>query len=63
MWTHDDDKRNAVARLWRAVMFAQSSDEFDLEEREHLHEIMRMIGQNVPAECFAGFGDFKGDES
>ena len=32
----------------------------DLEEADNLDEIIRLIDENVPAECFKGLGDFKG---
>ena len=60
MWTHDNDKADAVSRLRQAIRFADDDNALDQEERDHLAEIMRMIEERVPAECFAGLGDFKG---
>ena len=62
MWTHDNDKAQAVSRLWQAVHHALGDDDFDQEECDHLKEIMRLIETNVPAECFAGLGDFNGSD-
>ena len=60
MWTHDNDKAVAVSRLTRAAHVAHESGLTDQEELEHLLEILRLIEERVPAECFAGMGDFKG---
>jgi len=60
MWTHDDDKRAAVTRLKQVVRWAVDDAALDLEEQTHAYEIIRMIEERVPAECFAGLGDFKG---
>lgn len=60
MWTHESDKAMAVSRLKQAVRFADDDGALDQEEREHLREIIRLIEERVPAECFAGLGEFKG---
>jgi tellurite resistance protein len=60
MWTHDSDKAMAVSRLKQAVRFATDDGALDQEEQDHLAEIIRMIEERVPAECFAGLGEFKG---
>ncbi len=60
MWTHDNDKAMAIARLKQAIGFADDEGALDQEECDHLAEIMRLIEERVPAECFAGLGDFKG---
>ena len=61
MWTHDSDKAMAVSRLNQVVRFADDDGALDQEEREHLREIIRLIEERVPAECFAGLGEFKGE--
>ncbi len=60
MWTHDNDKAMAIARLKQAITWGEGTGAFDHEEEQHLAEIMRLIEERVPAECFAGLGDFKG---
>ena len=60
MWTHDNDKADAVFRLKQAIRFADDDNALDQEERKHLAEIIRMIEERVPAECFAGLGEGKG---
>lgn len=57
MWTNESDKAMALSRLKQAIRFA---DGLDQEEQDHLAEIMRMIEERVPAECFDGLGEFKG---
>ena len=57
MWTHDDDKRSAIMRLRQVARWAVDDAALDLEEQNHLYEILRMIEERVPAECFAGLGD------
>lgn len=54
------DKDFAIRRLRQAIYYCTTfNTDFDQEERDHLREIMRII-ENVPEECFDGFGDFKG---
>ncbi len=60
MWAHDNDKAMAIARLKQAIRWGEGTGAFDHEEEEPLAEIIRLIEERVPAECFAGLGDFKG---
>ena len=54
------DKDFAVRRLRQAIYYCTDGNDFDQEERDHLTEILRIIEENVPEECFAGFGNFLG---
>lgn len=60
MWTTESDKAMAIARIKQAVRFATDDGALDQEEQDHLAEIIRLIEERVPAECFAGLGEFKG---
>lgn len=60
MWEPEDEKECAILRLKQVVRFADDDGALDQEEREVLREIIRMIQERVPAECFAGLGEFKG---
>lgn len=57
-WTTEDDKKHALMRIIGVRQRARKI--LDQEEADHLDEIIRLIEQNVPAECFKGLGDFKG---
>ena len=57
MWTHESDKASAIARLKQVSQWAADDGALDQEEQHHLREIIRMIDERVPAECFAGLGD------
>lgn len=57
-WTVEDDKSHALMRLRGLRRRARKL--MDLEEADNLDEIIRLIDENVPAECFKGLGDFKG---
>lgn len=54
------DRDFALRRLAVAIYYCTDSGAFDQEEQDHLMELLRIIEENVPWECFAGFGDFKG---
>jgi len=56
----EQDKNWAVLRLADAIEVCSQSPLFDQEEIDHLDEILNIIDNKVPAECFAGFGNFKG---
>jgi tellurite resistance protein len=60
MWEPQDEKECAILRLKQVVRFATDDGALDQEEQDHLAEIIRLIEERVPAECFAGLGDFKG---
>jgi hypothetical protein len=57
MWTHEDDKASAIMRLKQVSRWAAEDGALDQEEQHHMNEIIRMIDERVPAECFAGLGD------
>jgi tellurite resistance protein len=60
MWTTESDKAMAIARIKQVIWFATDDGALDQEEQDHLAEIIRLLEERVPAECFAGLGDFKG---
>lgn len=54
------DKVFAMRRLVRILEHMKHSPDFDQEEVEHFDEIIRICAEDVPANYFEGFGDFRG---
>jgi len=57
-WTVENDKSAALSRI--ISIRHRTRKIIDEEEADHLDEIIHLIRENVPAECFKGLGDFQG---
>ena len=52
-------KEHALLRLSSALKHVTLLNGFDQEEIDHLNEVYRIIDEDVPAEYFDGFEDFR----